>query len=129
MAKTKRLYRPYRQVTGKHTAGGGYIAHGIQYMAASIRPTRAAAGMTYTAARAKTSGPMSDEARRLSIWGTLVPRGGFGKGRTVQVREPCPCCGATRVLRRVTPAGRAWMKAQRRARADRMVARIHEVAA
>ena len=115
------MTQPYRPATGRHTGHGGYIATPTRYLCASIRPTRDAAGRTYTASRG--GGDMSDDARRLAVFGTLA-RSTRPLGLVKLERVRCECCGAMRSVHRVTPAGRLWIMAKRRARADRLVARI-----
>jgi hypothetical protein len=57
------MLRPYKIV--RH----GYVARASRYPVGAIRPTRNAAGMTFTASRG--GGELSDDARRLSLFGTL----------------------------------------------------------
>ena len=90
----------------------GYIARSTRYMVASIKPTRSAAGMSFTASRG--GGPMSDDARALSVFGTLDP---LRRKATFQTeRVPCPCCGkkSDRVV--LSDVGRRRLRALRTGR-------------
>ena len=101
--KRRPPYRIYRR---------GYIATAGRYPVGSIRPTRAAAGMTHTASRG--GGPMKAEASALAMFGTLDPL--RRRLAPYTERQACLCCGAkTRLALSATGVARLAQLRKRRA--------------
>ena len=95
-----RRLAPYRAVKG-----GGYSPRSMRYPCASIRPTKGAAGATFTASRGagnSSFGVPNAPAYLLRAFGTCdTLRGGlraWGRRPLVE-RPPCPCCGGPGKLR------------------------------
>lgn len=105
---------PYRTVKG-----GGYVARSGRYSCGAIRPTRGAAGMTFTASRGGgtvNSGNPMHAATVLRMWGTLDPLRKRMNG--LVERGVCPCCGGPGKLQ-LSDHGRKRLAALRTARATR----------
>lgn len=107
---------PYRAVKG-----GGYSPRSMRYPCASIRPTKGAAGATFTASRGggNSSFGVSDApAYLLRAFGTCdaLRRGLRGHMFSPLVeRGKCPCCGGPGKLR-LSDKGRARLAQLRAAR-------------
>lgn len=112
-----RRLAPYRAVKG-----GGYSPRSMRYPCAGIRPTRGAAGATFTASRGGGHGSFADPdapAYMLRAFGTCddLRRGFRGHySRPLVERGVCPCCGGPGKLR-LSNHGRKRLAALRAARA------------
>lgn len=103
---------PYRAIKG-----GGYVARSGRYPCGAIRPTKAAAGMTFTASRGggtRNAGNPDHPPTALRMRGTL-DKLASGWPRMIE-RGKCPCCGGPGKLR-LSDAGRRRLAKLRAARA------------
>lgn len=93
--------------------GKFYMPRSSRY-AVNLRPSKASAGMSYTASRG--GGAMKDESLRLAVFGTLDrTRSGI---RSYTQRIACGCCGSRSAGRlALNDAGRVRLAALRRRRA------------
>jgi hypothetical protein len=99
-------------VTARRKIRGRWYVEPDRYGSTVLRPNKTAAGMT------RQGGFKSDEARTLSVRGTLDSLAGMLNWSTQRSRRVCRCCGQRVLAVVLSDRGRAKLARLRRARGE-----------